>query len=478
MTGAQDFEKLLQTPTRGGLPKQFKRWIEEQCALRGITASLQLGEKMYLLRHNLISAPLCQGCGAPVKFQKSVMQYMRFCSRKCSANAVSTQQCKRSTNQAKYGTINAANASKDERSKRNFERRFVEFESFVGKVVPLFGPNDWKGGLSVTQYPWKCVRCETHFESVLKAGFPPCPKCEKSYSDVELFIKKFLDENSIVYQPHNRAIIGDHKMEIDFYLPEQNVGIEVHGLWFHSDKFFPKNYHQTKAQVCQSKDIRLIQIFSDEIFGKPDIVKSKLTSILGIRRCVKFIGARSCKIAPINKTLVVPFLKANHIQGGDRAQIHYGAYYNDLLVGVMTFCRPRIALGYKNTADFWELSRFCTLSGYQMAGLFSKMLKKFKADNPSVIRIVSYADNRWTCPKNNVYTKAGFAYISTSKPSYFYCKKGESKSVKRLHRFGFRKDLLVRKYPELSHLTETAIMEHLGYWKVWDAGQHKFELVL
>ena len=141
---------------------------------------------------------------------------------------------------------------------------------------------------------------------------------------------------------------------------------------------------------------------------------------------------------------------------------------------MMTFCGLRIALGHKVQTDgTWELSRFCTVSGHTFPGLFSKMLKVFTQSHAPK-EVITYGDGRWTHPTDNVYVKAGFSYVGTSKPSYCYCIRGE----KRLHRFGFRKSILIKKYPDMAHMTETQITRKLGYRRIWDCGHHKFQLKL
>ena len=64
-----------------------------------------------------------------------------------------------------------------------------------------------------------------------------------------------------------------------------------------------------------------------------------------------------------------------HIQGNDKSDIFYGAYYGDILVGVMTFNSQRNMT--KNVEGEYELSRYATRQGYTISGLASKVLKQF-----------------------------------------------------------------------------------------------------
>ena len=55
------------------------------------------------------------------------------------------------------------------------------------------------------------------------------------------------------------------------------------------------------------------------------------------------------------------FLEDNHLQGYANSKIRLGLYYNEELVSLMTFSKPRYTKNYD-----WELVRFCTLRGYIM----------------------------------------------------------------------------------------------------------------
>lgn len=467
-----EWEDFLSRKLQGGIPKRLKNRLELESKQLNLPDSISFQEKLYMLRNGLRSVPKCLKCDNPVKFHASVTKYSDYCSAKCSASSVQTQNKKRNTNVSLYGTQNAANSQKERRAKDFFEKRYQSFDIFKDKIVPLFKVDEWRGGLSTTKYDWKCVRCETEFRDRLKQDHPLCPKCDRSFTDIEKVIKKILDQNKIEYQAHNRKIIGSERMELDFYVPNLRLGIEVHGLWHHGENRFDSNYHQRKAQVCEKKGIKLIQVFSDEIKFQFPIVKHKIQNAI---RCNegKVIGARKCVVRVLGKSECKEFLKENHIQGNDISSIKYGAYYLGELVGVMTFCELRIALGHKTKQEgVWELSRFCTKKENRYVGLFSKMLQCFIRDC-SPREILTYGDGRWTHPTDNVYCRAGFEYLGTSKPSYWYCKAGE----KRLHRFGFRKSLLAEKYPEMRNMTEKNITKELGYIRVWDAGQHKFRLL-
>ena len=252
--------------------------------------------------------------------------------------------------------------------------------------------------------------------------------------------------------------------EIDVYIPSLNLGIEYNGLHWHSERLGKdKNYHLDKLNKCNEQGIKLIQIFEDEWINHREICESKLKQICGLNRNPK-IFARKCKVVEItDKNEVYEFLDKNHIQGRTGFTIALGAYYNNELVGVMTF--------KKEKEGYWDLNRFATDINYQCIGIGGKLFKYFTRKYP-FIEIKSFADRRWTIdPTNNLYTKLGFEFDSFVPPSYWYYKDGE---IIRHHKFGFRKQILHKRYGLPLDLKESEMAERLGYTRIWDCGLIKY----
>ena len=312
---------------------------------------------------------------------------------------------------------------------------------------------------------------ETYFRDYIKGHwdwevFSTIKKQSKEELDLLDFLKSIYDKN---IKTNIRNIIP--KAEIDIYLPDLKIGIEYNGLYWHSEKGGRfKDYHLSKLKKAQKNNIRLIQIFSDEWINKKDIVKNKLKSIICDKK--ERIYARKCEVKEISSKDKNTFLNKHHIQGEDRSQIKLGLYYNNTLISVITFNKPRIALGVKQknqNINSYELSRFAS-SQYVVGGL-SKLIKYFiTKHNPK--EIYSYSDNRWTDPNNNMYLKAGFVISKTSPPNYFYTKN----FTERIHRFNFNKFHLKKIGADVENKTERKIMEELGYTRIWDCGSTKYTL--
>lgn len=322
------------------------------------------------------------------------------------------------------------------------------------------------------EYTVECNVCKNQFTQFHNSYFI-CKKCNppvRSKMENE-FVEFFynIDPNINLIRNY-RKFKG---MEIDILFPDKNIGVEFNGLFWHSENGGNKHrdYHVSKTDLCAKNGIRLIQVFSDDWVNLRLHVQNKLKHILGYSKNLPKIFARSCNIKPIDFSVKKDFLIKNHIQGNDASQISLGCFNGDKLVSVMTFSRPNISKGFRNVSEgTYELQRFCSDYNLLCIGTFSKLLKHFIREyNPKLI--ITFADLCWSSEKNNVYEKSGFKLIKRTEPSYWYTDKYDQ----RIHRFNFTKKKLVSKGHDPSK-TEWEIMKSLGYDRIWDCGNLKYEL--
>jgi very-short-patch-repair endonuclease len=297
-----------------------------------------------------------------------------------------------------------------------------------------------------------------------------CQEC-KPTSKYEELIKRYLDSNNIEYIQHYKKLKDDiGKLEIDFFIPSKALGIEVDGLYWHSEMHGEKdrNYHVRKTELCEKNGIRLIHIFSNE-FVKFEKIKNKLNILLNIG--ILKHHARKCTVREIDKDLCGQFLEQYHLQGKDRSKHKIGLFDEcDHLIAVMTFSLPRVCLGYKNKETFMEMSRYCSLPGCVINGGASKLLSYFETHyKPN--KIVTFADRRWSTP--SFYKTIGFTLDHISPPNYWYFKIG--RDDKLFHRFGFRKNILNTKLQTFDPtVSEWNNMKMNKYDRIWDCGNYVF----
>ena len=236
-----------------------------------------------------------------------------------------------------------------------------------------------KNGNTSKPYTFQCLKCDNIFSSTL-LGSGKIPICRKCYpiiknSKLEEIIKDFLNEKNIKHIDNNRTILNGG--EIDLFLPDYKIGIEINGNYFHSETYGEKNkeYHLNKTIISEKKDIKLIQIFEDELLLKREITLSRISSLLNLN---ERIYARNCDIREVSKKTSKQFLDENHIQGNSIDKIRFGLYNNNKLVSIMTFGSKRKVLGNKNkTSNEYELIRFCNVKNFNVIGGFSKLLNYF-----------------------------------------------------------------------------------------------------
>ena len=284
-----------------------------------------------------------------------------------------------------------------------------------------------------------------------------CNKIEyKSQNDLLDYVSSVYNGEVVKYR--------DNKYEIDIYLPEIKLGFEFNGLYWHSELFKSSDYHSDKRSYFTDRGIRIINIWEDDWKFKSDIVKSIISSNIGI--CNKKIYARDCTITKLEDREVKKFLNENHLQGWCVSKYRYALRYNNDIVSVLTIGKSRINLGYKNEFDQFEILRFCNKLGTIVVGGFSKIFKSVLSEL-NFEKIITYSD--CSIFNGDVYLKNGFDFIKKTAPGYSYIVKGVRKN-----RFNFTKSNLVKMGFD-SNKTERQIMYDNGFYRIYDCGNYKFE---
>lgn len=275
---------------------------------------------------------------------------------------------------------------------------------------------------------------------------------ETVQSKEERKIVSLLNEHNIEYIQNSRQIIAPK--ELDIYIPSKKVAIEVNGLYWHSEHFLEKDYHVKKREMCIENDINLLQFYDVQVQDKWPIVSSVILNKLGL---TEKIHARKCKI--VEMTNDREFLDTNHIQGGVGSFLSYALTYNDEVVSVMSFGKPRFNKKYN-----WELLRFCNKLGVSVIGGAKKLFSHFLKNHSG--SIVSY------CNRNlfdgSLYLSLGFEYVGESKPSYFYFNKNKNYIVSRYQAQKHKLPKLLKNFDPQK--TEVQNMLDNEYMRIWDSG--------
>lgn len=289
-----------------------------------------------------------------------------------------------------------------------------------------------------------------------------CPKCAAFGSKAENEIIEVLQPLSI--ETHNRTIL-DGK-EIDIYIPSLKLGIEYNGLRWHTENNGKdKHYHLDKLKKCHNQGINLIQIFEDEWVNHKEVWKSMLRQICGISNA-PIIDIDKCKIKSIQNTNeIYAFIERNSICKVLPFSMCIGAFYNNTLIGVMTF-----QYSQNNTI---ELIQNVSDINHNCQGL-EKILFNYFIKKYDVHKIVSFVDRRWIADEdNNIYTSLGFKLDSYTPPNYtlYNCKFNH---YGRYAQKELNKKMICEKFNLPLTLRKKNAIAKSNFTKVWDCGQIKY----
>lgn len=248
--------------------------------------------------------------------------------------------------------------------------------------------------------------------------------------------------------------------ELDIYLPNKKLAIEVNGDYWHSSIYKDKKYHQDKTIACAKLGIRLIHIFEHEwkIDKQRDKIKNLLNSVLNNTK--EKIFARNTEVVEITHQEACEFEDKYHLQNMATSSINIALKYENQIVGVMTLGLPRFS-----TEVQYELIRLCYSAEYNVVGGSEKMFKYF-IDKYIPNSVLTYCDiSKFT---GNIYTKLGFKVVKITSPNYKWV---STENV--LNRYQTQKHKLLEKGLGTPDQTEDEIMEDLGFLKIYDAGNLK-----
>lgn len=358
---------------------------------------------------------------------------------------------------APFPSQNAEILSKQQTSKRNTMHQ--DFEKRCAKL--LKARNVAFTEISDLLYECECPKCGfrwlwTPYKWISEEYCHPILYCEKCYhsghSMYEDMIIKMIPEN-IRYVSNDRNVLKPK--ELDLYFPDNSLAVEFDGDFWHNDN--DKTLQKMKA--CEDRGIRLINIFEHEF--DENKIRSILWSALGISPQKKYY-ARKCKLKEIKSSEYDAFCEDNHIQGKAAAKVRLGLFYDDELIQIMSFNKPRFSKKYE-----WEMIRECTKNCCAVVGgkekLFEHFLKTYVPKS-----VISYCDKRYFTGES--YFKLGFRLDHISKPSYFYVKNREVLTRYQCQKHKL-KSLLDNFDPSMS---ESDNMTANGYFKLYDFGQKVF----
>lgn len=265
---------------------------------------------------------------------------------------------------------------------------------------------------------------------------------------------KLLKSNNINY---SREFIIENKsfdFKIGNTLIEINPTATHNSTWGIFGNSLDKNYHYNKTKLANNYNFNCIHIYDWED-------KTKIINLLQKREVV---FARKCILKDVSIKDCKEYLNKYHLQNYAKDNIRLGLYYNDELVSVMTFGKPR----YNKNYDY-ELIRFCShkhiIGGAEK--LFSYFIKTYMPKS-----VISYCDNSKFIGK--VYTKLGFSLKSYGQPTrHWYNMKTKIHITDNLLRQRGFDQLFGTNYGKGTS-NEQLILEN-NFVEIYDCGQSVYE---
>lgn len=313
--------------------------------------------------------------------------------------------------------------------------------------------------------------------SILSMGMTATYNYIEQYNLAELLNRKYgskaekdianLISRKYKIELHNRQILNG--LDLDIYIPELKVAIEFNGIYWHQYPRKSINYHRDKSLACIRAGIRLIHIFEYE-WENEAYNKKILSMINGLMGNHKILYARNLKISEISLSEAKAFENDNHLQGYANSSIQIALKdSSDKIQGLITFAKPRFDSHYQ-----YELVRLVFRNNTSIIGGSEKLFKYFK-DKYRPSSIITYCNiAKFT---GRVYTKLGFELDKSnpvSQPGYIWV---DSRTFETLTRYQTTKKSLVERGLGSDEESEDTIMMSLGYCKIYDSGNFRFEYI-
>lgn len=288
---------------------------------------------------------------------------------------------------------------------------------------------------------------------ILGVGQTACRKYIKEYelqdslnkvfdSKYEREIFELLDKAEL----HNREALKPR--EIDIYLPDKRIGIEINGDYWHRADNKGRMYHQNKQITAINKNIRLIQIYESEWLNerKHDIITQVIKGI-NDSSIIKNIEANSLLISEhIEKEKILDFLNKNYVDEAPKFQASICLVDNNTeeIISTMLFNND-----IENNR--YELVCKCTKLNNYVKGGYEKILRYFYTRCKALPMITKCNISK---DDINEYYSLGFQLQEISEPNERWTN---------------------AKFEEVTDIQDEETMRQLGYFKICDCGNYILE---
>lgn len=274
----------------------------------------------------------------------------------------------------------------------------------------------------------RCLRCNKEFVickdtngaalTLLRSrellGKSPCPYC----GDAPIGSKHFTLAIAEIKALFPNFTVANFKpdwmdgLEIDLWDPVNQVGIEYHGIIWHSTKMRGDDavtYHSKKADLAAKAGIQLIQVFETEWYQYKNVVISMIKRALNMS---DIITAGACDLVTSNDMRSAEFKKFmldNSMTATCKCDYFVGLLYNGSIYGVCAVAQQ----GQK-----CEIVNWTTRLNTVIDGGLAKCISYIKELTPTTKQILLCANRRFYTDADNEYISAGLRNVGITTPTY------------------------------------------------------------
>ena len=358
-------------------------------------------------------------------------------------------------------------------------RRPIDYAEFVRRAQAVHGERYTYAEADYQAYKQPTtVLCPEHGPfSVLPQNHTDrqsgCPRCanERTASRSEDALADWIADLGFQVRRNDRQALDGP--EIDIYLPDQRLGIEYNGAYWHREEVLRHpRHHEYKAIAAERAGIRLITVWDFDWRHREAVVRRLICHALGISAAPK-LHARVCALHQVDDQAANAFYANYHIQGGIRRRAqHWGLSQNGALVACMSFLQGGSRRG-KFGVDEWELIRYATCA--QVRGGASRLLAAFvRTQAPA--RIWSYSDRQHF--RGDLYPALGFVLDGRLRADYRLVDK---RSLRIWPKAAWQRRLIPQRLVEVGSdlvfdpatdpRTEREMQDLAGVLRIYDAGK-------
>ena len=253
---------------------------------------------------------------------------------------------------------------------------------------------------------WKCKECFRKWETALERHFygtdrkPGCPYCFSSAEERE--ICDFVSQLGFTTRNNDKDTIRPY--ELDIHIEEHKKAIEFNGVYWHSEeRNSNKNAHLSKLMRCQSKGIKLMQVWEDDWNIRRSAVECLVKDFLlgGVESFDSLSARRVDDTDNVDEFLGVFSLHTDMV-----SSLRIGVFDGDMLVSV-------VSLNESNAG--FEVVDYCFRPGYRgsiRAFVDNVCLLGFSCGD----KIVAKSDNCYS--DGCEFEQAGFSYGGLVEPDF------------------------------------------------------------